>query len=126
MERRRRCCGSGQQGVDADTHAAILTGHAKISSVRARPARGPHARGGPAGPPRRPGLPLHLGSQLADPTPYRAAIGVLAGLGEQPVYSLGGGYAVAYTPDDRPPGIDASVGAVVEAAHDLLGPASGW
>ena len=52
------------------------------------------------------GFHFHLGSQLNDPTPYRAAVGVLAGLGDQPVYSLGGGYAVAYTADDRPPGID--------------------
>ena len=68
------------------------------------------------------GFHFHLGSQLVDPTPYRAAIGVLAGLGDLPVYSLGGGYAVAYTSDDRPPAIDVAVGAVVEAAHDLLGP----
>jgi diaminopimelate decarboxylase len=47
---------------------------------------------------------------------------VLAGLGDQPVYSLGGGYAVAYTADDRPPGVEEAVAAVVEAAHDLLGP----
>ena len=47
---------------------------------------------------------------------------MLAGLGERPVYSLGGGYAVAYTADDRPPAVAESVAAVVEAAHDLLGP----
>ena len=75
--------------------------------VRPRPARGARARAA-----TRPthldvqGFHFHLGSQLVDPTPYRAAIGVLAGLGDQPVYSLGGGYAVAYTSDDRPPGID--------------------
>jgi diaminopimelate decarboxylase len=68
------------------------------------------------------GFHFHLGSQLNDPTPYRAAVGVLAGLGERPVYSLGGGYAVAYTGDDRPPAVAESVEAVVEAAHDLLGP----
>jgi diaminopimelate decarboxylase len=108
-------------GVDADTHAAILTGHAE-SKFGLDPRE---ARALAQDPPAHldvQGFHFHLGSQLNDPTPYRAAVGVLAGLGEQAVYSLGGGFAVAYTSDDRPPGIDASVAAVVEAAHDLLGP----
>jgi diaminopimelate decarboxylase len=108
-------------GVDADTHAAILTGHAE-SKFGLDPRE---ARALAAAPPAHldvHGFHFHLGSQLVDPTPYRAAIGVLAGLGDQPVYSLGGGFAVAYTSDDRPPGVGASVAAVVEAAHDLLGP----
>jgi diaminopimelate decarboxylase len=107
-------------GVDADTHAAILTGHAE-SKFGLDPRE---ARALASDPPAHldvQGFHFHLGSQLVDPTPYRAAIGVLAGLGDQPVYSLGGGYAVAYTPDDRPPGIGDAVAAVVEAAHDLLG-----
>jgi diaminopimelate decarboxylase len=107
-------------GVDADTHAAIRTGHAE-SKFGLDPRE---ARALAKDPPEHldvRGFHFHLGSQLVDPTPYRAAIGVLAGLGEHPVYSLGGGYAVAYTLDDRPPGIDASVAAVVDAAHDLLG-----
>jgi diaminopimelate decarboxylase len=108
-------------GVDADTHAAILTGHAE-SKFGLDPRE---ARALAADPPAHldvQGFHFHLGSQLIDPTPYRAAIGVLAGLGAAPVYSLGGGYAVAYTADDRPPGIAEAVGAVVEAAHDILGP----
>jgi diaminopimelate decarboxylase len=108
-------------GVDADTHAAILTGHAE-SKFGLDPRE---ARAIAADPPAHldvQGFHFHLGSQLVDPTPYRAAIGVLSGLGDLPVYSLGGGYAVAYTSDDRPPGIDVAVAAVVEAAHDVLGP----
>jgi diaminopimelate decarboxylase len=108
-------------GVDADTHAAILTGHAE-SKFGLDPR---DARALAADPPAHldvQGFHFHLGSQLIDPTPYRAAIGVLAGLGDAPVYSLGGGYAVAYTADDRPPGIEESVAAVVEAAHEVLGP----
>src|SRR5215217_362467 len=108
-------------GVDADTHAAILTGHAEYKfGLDPR-----EARALASDPPAHldvQGFHFHLGSQLVDPTPYRAAVGVLAGLGDQPVYSLGGGFPVAYTSDDRPPGIDVSVAAVVEAAHDLLGP----
>ena len=53
--------------------------------VRPRPARGARAR---AATRRRTstcsGFHFHLGSQLVDPTPYRAAVGVLAGLGDQP------------------------------------------
>jgi diaminopimelate decarboxylase len=108
-------------GVDADTHAAILTGHAESKfGLDPREARA-LADDPPAHLDVR-GFHFHLGSQLNDPTPYRAAVGVLAGLGERPVYSLGGGFAVAYTGDDRPPSVAESVSGVVEAAHDLLGP----
>jgi diaminopimelate decarboxylase len=108
-------------GIDADTHAAILTGHAESKfGMDPRDARA-LAQDPPAHLDVQ-GFHFHLGSQLNDPTPYRAAVGVLAGLGDQPVYSLGGGYAVAYTADDRPPGVEEAVAAVVEAAHDLLGP----
>jgi diaminopimelate decarboxylase len=108
-------------GVDADTHAAILTGHAE-SKFGLDPRE---ARRLAADPPRHldvQGLHFHLGSQLVDPTPYRAALGVMAGLGAFPTYSLGGGFAVAYTDDDRPPEIADMVAAVVEAAHETLGP----
>jgi diaminopimelate decarboxylase len=108
-------------GVDADTHAAILTGHAE-SKFGLDPRA---ARALAAAPPAHvdvQGFHFHLGSQLVDPTPYRAALGVLAGLGDALVYSLGGGFPVAYTADDRPPPVDASVAAVAEAAHDVLGP----
>jgi len=108
-------------GVDADTHAAILTGHAE-SKFGMDPR---HARALANDPPAHldvRGFHFHLGSQLADPTPYRAAVGVVAGLGDHPVYSLGGGFAVAYTEDDRAPAIDEAVAAIVEAAGEALGP----
>src|SRR5918993_3643577 len=74
-------------GVDADTHAAILTGH--VESKFGMDPR--HARALANDPPAHldvRGFHFHLGSQLADPTPYRAAVGVVAGLGDHPVYSL--------------------------------------
>src|SRR3712207_8703034 len=55
---------------------------------------------------------------LVDPTPWRAAVGVMARLGDLPVASLGGGFAVAYTADDRPPAVGEAVGAVVEARSE--------
>ena len=98
------CCGSARASTPTRTpRSSPATRSRSSASTRARRARSPTTR-----PPHLDvqGFHFHLGSQLNDPTPYRAAVGVLAGLGEQPVYSLGGGYAVAYTADDRPPGID--------------------
>src|SRR4051794_3442399 len=85
-------------GVVADTHAAILTGHAgskfgfplsdapeAIRRLRAAPwanLRGVH---------------IHIGSQLFDLAPWRAAVQAIAALGEFDEYDLGGGLAVAYT-----------------------------
>jgi diaminopimelate decarboxylase len=67
------------------------------------------------------GLHMHIGSQLLDMAPFRAAIGVLAGLGEFPVYDLGGGLGVAYRSTQRPPSIEEYVGGLVGAAHEQLG-----
>ncbi|MGI8779742.1 MAG: diaminopimelate decarboxylase [Solirubrobacteraceae bacterium] len=120
-DRRQRVLLRIRPGVDADTHTAILTGHAE-SKFGLDPREACAIAHDPPAHLDVQGFHFHLGSQLTDPTPYRAAVSVLARLGDHPVYSLGGGYAVAYTADDRPPGIDASVAAVVQAAHDLLGP----
>ena len=60
-------------GVDADTHAAILTGHAESKfGLDPREARA-LADDPPAHLDVR-GFHFHLGSQLIDPTPYRAAV----------------------------------------------------
>jgi diaminopimelate decarboxylase len=67
------------------------------------------------------GLHFHLGSQLFALEPFRAAIRGLAGLGEFPVYNLGGGLAVAYAADHRPPTVEAYVDALIGAAHEYLG-----
>jgi diaminopimelate decarboxylase len=107
-------------GVEADTHAKILTGHAE-SKFGMTPDR---ARALALDPPAHLevlGLHLHIGSQLFDLAPYREAVAAIAGLVDLPVYNLGGGMATAYTGADRPPGADASVAAIVGAAHSLLG-----
>jgi diaminopimelate decarboxylase len=67
------------------------------------------------------GLHMHIGSQLFEMAPFRAAIGVLAGLGEFPVYDLGGGLGVAYRSTQRPPSIEEYVGGLVGAAREQLG-----
>jgi diaminopimelate decarboxylase len=108
-------------GVEADTHAKILTGHAE-SKFGMAPEQ---ARALALDPPDHldvAGLHLHIGSQLFDLAPYRQAVAAIADLADLPVYNLGGGMATAYTSVDRPPGADASVAAIVDAAHSLLGP----
>ena len=68
------------------------------------------------------GLHMHIGSQLLDLEPYRAAVEAIAELGDFPVYNLGGGLGVAYTSDQDPPSIEDYVATKVDAVNDLLGP----
>ena len=109
-------------GIDADTHAAILTGHAE-SKFGLDPREARALADDPPAAPRRARLPLppRLAAQRPDAVPRRGRR-CSPGSASAPVYSLGGGYAVAYTDEDRPPAIEEAVAAVVEAAHDLLGP----
>ena len=53
---------------------------------------------------------MHIGSQLFDLEPWRLAVEAIATLGDFPAYDLGGGLAVAYTPDRRPPTVAEYVG----------------
>jgi diaminopimelate decarboxylase len=66
------------------------------------------------------GLHFHIGSQLLELGPFRAAIEAIAGVGEFTVYNLGGGLGVAYTADQHPPSAAEYVETVVGAAHELL------
>ena len=50
------------------------------------------------------GLHMHIGSQIFELGSFRQAVEAIAGLGEFPVYDLGGGLGVAYTAEDEPPG----------------------
>src|SRR5438105_11718081 len=93
-------------GVAGDTHHAISTGQADskfgFSLVEAaaaieRLAGVPHLD--------LVGLHFHIGSQLLELEPYRAAIQAIAALGDFPIYNLGGGLGVAYTAAQRPPEI---------------------
>jgi diaminopimelate decarboxylase len=49
------------------------------------------------------GLHAHIGSQVFDLDVYDTLAEVLAAAGEFPVVNMGGGFAVAYTRDQRPP-----------------------
>jgi diaminopimelate decarboxylase len=93
-------------GVVADTHAAILTGHAGSKfgfSLKQAPEA--IARLQRADWADLQGLHIHIGSQLFDLEPWRLAVEAIAKLGDFPAYDLGGGLAVAYTEDRRPPSV---------------------
>jgi diaminopimelate decarboxylase len=109
-------------GVRGETHEKISTGQADskfglgpsdvpLAIERLRGVRGVELAG----------LHMHIGSQLFDVGPFREAISVLAGLGDFPVYDLGGGLGVAYRSAQRPPSIGDFVAGLVGAAHDQLG-----
>ena len=109
--------------VAGKTHAAISTGQADskfgFSIADAREAIEPLARSAPHL--RLVGLHFHIGSQLFELEPFRAAVKAIADLGTFAVYNLGGGLGVAYTSDQQPPAIAEYVDALVGAARDLLG-----
>src|SRR5436190_19152681 len=105
--------------VWGQTHAKISTGQAdsKFGFSMADAARALARAGAIAGLELR-GLHAHIGSQLLELDPFRAAAAELAALGEFPVWDLGGGLGVRYTEGQPPPpGTEEYVAAVVAAAH---------
>jgi diaminopimelate decarboxylase len=108
--------------VAGSTHAAISTGQADSKfGFSIAEARDAIERLGPVPHLKLVGLHFHIGSQLLELEPFRAAVRAIAGLGEFPVYNLGGGLGVAYTAEQHPPAVGDYVEAVVGTAHDLLG-----
>jgi diaminopimelate decarboxylase len=110
-------------GVVADTHAAILTGHAG-SKFGFSLAQAPEAIGRlrSATWADLRGLHIHIGSQLFDLEPWRLAVQAIAALGEFEAYDLGGGLAVAYTHERKPPSVAEYVSTMIATADELLGP----
>ena len=70
------------------------------------------------------GLHVHIGSQLLDLQGFGLAAEAIATLGRFPVYDLGGGLGIAYTPDEQAPSIADYAQATVEALHTHLDPAA--
>ena len=108
--------------VSGDTHQSISTGQAD-SKFGFAPEQ---AREALVSLERIPelelaGLHFHIGSQLFELEPFRAAVRAIAALGDFPVYNLGGGLGVAYTSAQHPPTIGEYVAALVGAAHEQLG-----
>ncbi|MBV9942009.1 MAG: diaminopimelate decarboxylase [Solirubrobacterales bacterium] len=110
-------------GVAGDTHHAISTGQADskfgFAPVDARAAI---ERLADTTHLDLVGLHFHIGSQLFELEPFRAAVRTLAALGDFPVYNVGGGVGVAYLASDRPPAVADYVDTIVAAVHSELGP----
>jgi diaminopimelate decarboxylase len=109
-------------GVAGATHAAMSTGQAdskfgfaldQAPAAIERASASPHLE--------LVGLHFHIGSQLLELEPYRAAVRAISGLGDFPVYNLGGGLGVPYTSEQHPPPVADYVDAVVGAAREALG-----
>jgi diaminopimelate decarboxylase len=123
LDRRQEVLIRVTPGVAGDTHRAISTGQedskfgfapAEALDAIERLAAAPHLN--------LVGLHFHIGSQLFELEPFRAAVRTISELGEFDVYNLGGGLGVAYTSSQQPPAIVDYVEALVGAVHDALGP----
>jgi diaminopimelate decarboxylase len=68
------------------------------------------------------GLHFHIGSQILDLAPFRAALEHVAQLGDFRTYNMGGGLGVAYLDEQSAPAIDAYVDAKVKLLHEVVGP----
>jgi diaminopimelate decarboxylase len=109
-------------GVSPDTHPKISTGGPNTKfGFNLQDAPAAIARVMASDGLELEGLHMHIGSQIMDLEPFRAAIEALGGLGDFPVVNLGGGLGVAYTADDHPPSIEEYVDFKVGAVHELLG-----
>jgi len=108
-------------GVQADTHASVLTGHegskfglapSAAAELIGRIERSPRLR--------MQGLHVHVGSQILDVEPFAKSVAPIAALGEFPVYDLGGGLGARYSYDDRPPSVPEYLDALTGAAREHL------
>jgi diaminopimelate decarboxylase len=109
-------------GVAGDTHHAISTGQTDSKfGFSPHDARVAISRLADAAHLDLVGLHFHIGSQLLELEPFRAAVRTLASLGDFPVYNVGGGLGVAYTALDRPPSVADYVDSIVSAVHSELG-----
>jgi diaminopimelate decarboxylase len=105
-------------GLEPETHASIQTGQldSKFGFAVADLPRAVERC--TAGPLELRGLHAHIGSQIFDLTVYERLTEVMAGLGDYPLLNLGGGLAIAYTDEERPPSIDDYVEALLRHAPD--------
>jgi diaminopimelate decarboxylase len=90
-------------GIRPDTHDKIATGQEDSKfGIPLAALSAAVERCGVAGLQVR-GLHAHLGSQVFDLDVYDTLADVLMAAGDYPIINMGGGFAVAYTSDQRPP-----------------------
>ena len=119
--RRQACLVRVIPEIRADTHSAVLTGHAESKfGLLPRAARNAIERIRHSPLLRCDGLHTHVGSQILDAGQLAAAVEPLAELGEFEVYDLGGGLGVRYTYSDNPPSIEQYATELITRARQLL------
>ena len=109
-------------GVSPDTHPSISTGGPNTKfgfSLADAPAAIARVQASEAF--ELEGLHFHIGSQILDLRPFRAALQAIAPLGRFGVVNLGGGLGVAYTRDDDPPSIEDYAAEKVRLVQEILG-----
>jgi diaminopimelate decarboxylase len=108
-------------GVTADTHSHVLTGHegSKFGLAPQHAAR-LIKRIEQSAKVRMLGLHVHVGSQILDVEPFAESVAPVAGLGQFPVYDLGGGLGARYTWADEPPSVATYLDALIGAAKEHL------
>ena len=110
IERLERVAVAGQRillrvtpGIEPETHKAIRTGQEDSKfGIPMRDVERALERIGRSGLELR-GLHAHIGSQVFDLDVYESLADVLRQIGDYPLLNLGGGFAIAYTREDRPP-----------------------
>jgi diaminopimelate decarboxylase len=110
-------------GVSPDTHPKISTGGPNTKfGFHPADARVAIERAQAADRLDLDGLHFHIGSQILDLEPFRAALEVVAELGDFRTYNMGGGLGVAYTHEQSAPSIEDYVARKVALMHEILGP----
>ena len=122
LDRRQEVLIRVTPGVSGDTHRAISTGQADSKfGFSFDDAREAIERLAGSSHLTLVGVHAHIGSQLFELEPFRAAVHAVAELGEFPVYNLGGGLGAPYTAAQHPPAVADYVETIVTAVHEVLG-----
>jgi diaminopimelate decarboxylase len=120
---RRRILLRVAPGVSPDTHPKISTGGPNTKfGFNPDDARVAIERAQRSDKLDLDGLHFHIGSQILDLQPFRAALEAVAQLGDFRTYNMGGGLGVAYLDEQSAPDIDTYVDTKVNLMRDILGP----
>ena len=118
---RQACLVRVVPGIEADTHAAVATGHAGSKfGLLPEDARVAIDRIRRSKVLRCDGVHTHVGSQLLDAEQLAAAVAPVAELGSFDVYDFGGGLGVRYTYADHPPSVDVYAQTMIDKARGLV------
>jgi diaminopimelate decarboxylase len=131
LERLERLIGAGGRqrillriapGVSPDTHPKISTGGPNTKfGFNPADARVAIERAQRSDKLDLDGLHFHIGSQILDLAPFRAALEAVAQLGDFRTYNMGGGLGVAYTHEQSAPEIEDYVERKVSLMREILG-----